>query len=280
MKRLLYAMVFVTLLTILSGCSILKKDSKNMSKKIKIVAYNVEFAKATTPKEVAQHLKREDGDIICFSEVPSREWTALVGKELGMEYNYVGRVASANHIKEYRDKSGKFYGKFKSILSKTPLTESHEMLLNGTGWKPVSVVFAKTIVGSYPILIGSLHVPSGKKDPLNSCSANLAKLIQSYKDETIIITGDYNDLANSAPMQPLYKEGFKNSWIVTDFKLKNEKTWDAKSNKNAGVIDHILYRGPLKAIEAEIIKSKTPPSDHYAIKTTFEISNPLVGLKE
>ena len=145
------------------------------------------------------------------------------------------------------------------------------MLLNGIGWKPVSVVFAKTAINNKPLLIGSLHVPSGIKDPLNSCSANLAKLMTSYKDETIIITGDYNDLANSAPMQPLYKQGFKNSWLVTNCNLENEKTWDTKSEKDAGVIDHILYHGKLKAIETEIIKSNNPPSDHYAISMTFLI---------
>ncbi len=269
MKKWLSTLMLIALLAIMNACTTQKKEFGKMSDTIKIIAYNVEFAKATTPAAVALHLKPENPDIICFSEVPNGAWTALVGKQLGMDYCYVGKVASANHGKKYPDKTGKFSGKFKAILSRTPLTGTHEKLLQGTGWSPVSAVFARTTINDKPLLIGSLHIPSGVKDPLNSCSAHLAKLMTTCDDSRIIITGDYNDRANSAPMQPLYRQGFKNSWLTTNYKLKNEKTWDAKSEKDAGVIDHILYRGTLKAIDTGIIKSDTPPADHYAIFTTF-----------
>lgn len=238
---------------------------------MKIISYNIEYAKATTPEEVAVFLKPENADVICFCEVPNGEWTDLAGKELGMKYSYVGKVASANHEEQYPDKTGKYYGKFKAIISKTPLTETHEELLEGTGWSPVSVVLAGTVISGKPLLIGSLHVPSGVKDTLNSCSADIAKIMDRSKYERIIISGDYNDLTDSEPLQPLYKSGFKNSWLMTDYDWKNEKTWDAKSENSEGVIDHILYRGKLQITNTDIIKSDHPPSDHHAISAEFII---------
>ena len=60
-------------------------------------------------------------DIIGFNEVPDGDWTARVGKVLGMKHCYVGKISSANHKDKY-----------KSILSRTPLqgTAEHEMSLN------------------------------------------------------------------------------------------------------------------------------------------------------
>ena len=240
-----------------------------MASTAKIIAYNIEFAKATHPEAIAQHLQAENPDIICFSEVPNGDWTARVGQCMGMNYSYVGTIASANHEKEYLDKTGKYYGKFKSILSKTPVTDLHEELLEGTGWSPVSIVFARTIINDMSLLIGSLHIPSGIGDPANSCAANLAKLINSYQDERIIICGDYNDLAKAVPLQILYRQSYKNAWLETNYILINQKTCNAKNEESYGVIDHFLYKGSLKAVKTDIIKSGIPQSDHYAITMNF-----------
>lgn len=239
------------------------------SARIKIIAYNIEFAKTTTPGDIALHLKPKAPDIICFSEVPNGEWTALVGKQLDMDYCYVGKVASANHEEDYRDKTGAFYGKYKSILSKTPLYGTEEKTLDSTGWSPVSVVFARTNISGSELLIGSLHIPSGANDPANSSAANLAELMESFGEERIVITGDYNDFVDSEPMKYLYNKGFNNAWQALNYDLVNQKTCNAKSSDYEEVIDHLLYRGALKAVDAEIIKTDNPQSDHYAISTSF-----------
>ena len=160
---------------------------------MKIIAYNIEFAKTTTPQDVALHLKPEMPDVICFSEVPNEDWTALAGAQLAMDYCYVGKVASANHEEDYPDK-----------------------------------------------------------------------------------TGDYNDLVDSEPMQRLYDKGFNNAWQAVDYDLHGQKTCDAKSEKSFGVIDHLLYRGTLKAVDAKIIKADNPQSDHYAISTSFLMAREMI----
>ena len=238
---------------------------------MKIIAYNVEFARSATPDELATFLKHQNPDVICFSEVPNGEWSKLVAKKIGMKYCHVGKIASANHEEKYSDKTGRYYGKYKSILSRTPLVETDEKLLDGIGWSPVSVVLAHTVVCGQRMLIGSLHVPSGIKEPQKSCSAHLAKLMDLYKEENIIVCGDFNDLVNSTPMQALYKKGFKNSWISSDYDLKNVKTCNLRNGEDFGVIDHILYRGKLRNIGASIIKIESLLSDHCAITAEFSM---------
>jgi endonuclease/exonuclease/phosphatase family metal-dependent hydrolase len=246
-----------------------------MQKELKVISYNVEFAKAATPSEIATHLKPHAPDVICFSEVPSGEWwsdkkwTNIVGEQLDMPYSYTGCVASANHLEKCPDKTGEFYGKFKSILSKTPLVDCHERLINGVKWRPVSAVFAKTTIDGKEILISSLHIPTGVESPSESCAADLASLLDNNKSERIIIAGDYNDTPESEPLKVLYKHNLKNPWLALDYDWENDKTRDEEYGQGEGVIDHMLYRGKLQAVKTEIIKSEQPLSDHHAIYTKF-----------
>ncbi|MDE0577505.1 MAG: hypothetical protein OSB39_11205, partial [Opitutales bacterium] len=76
---------------------------------VRVAAYNVEFGKNATPEEIGGMFKPYNLDIIGFNEVPDGDWTARVGKVLGMQYSYVGKISSANHKDKY-----------KSILSRTP----------------------------------------------------------------------------------------------------------------------------------------------------------------
>ena len=77
---------------------------------VRVAAYNVEFGRSTSPEQVGKMFKPFKLDMIGFNEVPDGDWTARVGKVLGMSYSYVGKISSANHKDKY-----------KSILSRTPL---------------------------------------------------------------------------------------------------------------------------------------------------------------
>lgn len=57
---------------------------------LKIIAYNVEFGKNMSPEEMAELLKTENADVICFNEVPAQGWTKIVGDLLGLKYTYEG----------------------------------------------------------------------------------------------------------------------------------------------------------------------------------------------
>ena len=56
----------------------------------RVAAYNVEFGKNASPEEIGKMFKPYDLDIIGFNEVPDGDWTARVGKVLGMKHVYVG----------------------------------------------------------------------------------------------------------------------------------------------------------------------------------------------
>ena len=77
---------------------------------IRVASYNVEFSRSTTPEQVGNMFKPYHLDIIGFNEAPDGDWTARVGKVLGMKYSFVGKISSANHKDKY-----------KTILSRTPL---------------------------------------------------------------------------------------------------------------------------------------------------------------
>ena len=91
------------------------------------------------PKSIGEMFKQYDLDVICFNEVPNGDWTARVGRVLGMDHVHVGKVSSANHRNKY-----------KSILCRFPLYDKSEVAINAKGWKPASLVSAKANIKGVP----------------------------------------------------------------------------------------------------------------------------------
>ena len=92
---------------------------------VRVASYNVEFSKSATPEQIGEMFRPYKLDVIGFDEAPDGDWTGRVGKVLGMEHSYVGKISSANHKDKY-----------KTILSKTPLEGTVEHKLTGRGWNP------------------------------------------------------------------------------------------------------------------------------------------------
>ena len=116
---------------------------------VRVASYNVEFGKNASPEEIGEMFKPYQLDVIGFSEVPGGDWTERVGRILGMEYTYVGEISSANHKDKY-----------KSLLSRTPLTKTHEITIDAKGWAPASMVGAQAIVRRVPIFLYSRNILS------------------------------------------------------------------------------------------------------------------------
>ena len=104
-----YAFFLVVSSLWMAGVSLGRLDS-DKTLHVRVAAYNVEFGKNASPEEIGKMFKPYDLDIIGFNEVPDGDWTARVGKVLGMKHTYVGKISSANHKDKY-----------KSILSRTTL---------------------------------------------------------------------------------------------------------------------------------------------------------------
>ena len=228
---------------------------------IRVASYNVEFSKSATPEQIGEMLKPYKLDIIGFNEAPDGGWTARVGKVLGMEHSYVGRISSANHKDKY-----------KSILSRTPLegTTEHELRTQRRrSWNPASVVRAVTKIDGVSIAFYSLHICSSKENANKGHAYTLAAdILPKETTERVIVVGDFNNNIGDAAMNTIEKAGFRPTWNDLKIDVSKEFTYNAMDpRKSLGVIDHILHNTSAGAnvTDGGIIELKKPLSDHKPI---------------
>jgi len=229
---------------------------------VRVAAYNVEFGRSTSPEQVGKMFKPYNLDIIGFNEVPDGDWTARVGKILGMKHSYVGKISSANHKDKY-----------KSILSRTPFeaTAEHELSVKRKrSWNPASVVQAVTKIDGAEVAIYSLHVCRSTDSHRTGHVYRLAhEVLPKEKKNRVIVLGDFNNNIGDTAMNMLEASGYRVTWKDLKIDVSKEFTYNAlkPEQPNAGVIDHIFYNTGSKAItkSGEIIELKKPLSDHKPV---------------
>ena len=219
--------------------------------KLRVIAYNVACGQWATPEKIAELLKPFNPDLVLLSEVPKanrgkdvKDWSLRVAEALGLEHVHVGASSSAGHKSpKWGDPTGNYGGKFKSILSRTPLSNGKDIEAEGTGWKRAKPLRAETVIGGKKFAIYSLHLPGyahNKKQPTKieayegSKHKALAEHIKAEDDDCeVIVGGDFNEWTEGIVMQSLLK----------DAELEN-----ATKEKS---IDHILYstKSPIKLIK-------------------------------
>ncbi len=223
---------------------------------VRVASYNVEFGKSATPEQIGEMFKPYKLDIIGFDEAPDGDWTARVGKVLGMQYSFVGKISSANHKNKY-----------KTILSRTPLEGNEEHKLTGRGWNPASVVRAVTKIDGVSFAFYSLHIcKSGAND--GHAHSLATKVLPEEATKRVIVVGDYNNNIGDAAMKTVEGAGFRPTWNDLKIDLSKEFTYNAQNPKNnLGVIDHILFNSlsGAQATAGGIIELEKPLSDHKPI---------------
>ena len=135
--------------------------------KLRVVAYNVACGQWATPEQIAEFLKPLNADIVLLSEVPKvsrgkkvKDWSQRLGDALGLGHVRVGMVSSANHkAPTWGDVTGNYGGKFKSVLSRAPLMEGKDLLLEGSGWARASAFRVETEINGRKLALYSLHSP-------------------------------------------------------------------------------------------------------------------------
>ena len=234
-----------------------KSNLRAPSIEMRLAAYNVLFGNWGSPKRIGEMFKPYNLDIIGFSEVPDGDWTALVGKELGMDYAYVGKISSANHE-----------DKFKSILSRTPLFNLHEIEINAEGWGPASMVGAETEINGTNLLIYSLHIPGRpyfSETANGSASEFIANtVLPKIKNKRFVIMGDLNNLLGDAPLKLLEDKGMRSTWADLKIDVKQKSTHQhIETGTESGVIDHIYYNTTMDAqvLDGGIINDANNPPD-------------------
>ena len=242
---------------------------------VRVAAYNVEYGKSTTPEQVGKMFKPYKLDIIGFNEVPDGNWTARVGKVLGMQHSYVGKISSANHKDKY-----------KSILCRTPFEATAEYELSverRRSWNPASVVKAVTKIDGVAVAFYSLHICRSTDSDKTGHAYRLAKeVLPKEKTNRVIVLGDFNNNMGDTAMNMLEASGYKPSWKDLKIDVSKEFTYNALDPKyNSGVIDHILYSNfqDTKVIDGGIIELKKPLSDHKPVWAELAFPQVLKKLK-
>lgn len=242
---------------------------------IRVASYNVEFSRSATPEQIGEMFKPYKLDIIGFDEAPDGDWTARVGKVLGMQYSFVGKISSANHKDKY-----------KSILSRTPLegTTEHELRVQRRrSWNPASVVRAVTEIDGVSIAFYSLHISGSREDEDNGHAYKLAtEILPKETTERVIVVGDYNNNIGDAAIKTIEKAGFRPTWKDLKIDVSKEFTYNAQNPEvSHGVIDHILYNtsAGAKATDGGIIELEKPLSDHKPIWAEIAFPRKLMKVK-
>ncbi len=254
--------------------------------KLRVVAYNVACGQWATPERIAKELKDLKPDIVLLSEVPKanrgkkvEDWSRRLADALDLDHVEVGTVSSANHkAPQWGDLTGDYGGKFKSVLSRTPLTKGKDFLPEGSGWGRASAFRVETEINGRKFALYSLHLPGfahHKRQPTQVASWEGSKqrgLAERINKEDasfdVIVGGDFNEWTDGLVMRSL---------------LKTTKMKTATQEKS---IDHILYStnkgmkllqtgrdwGP-KNQNKENKKAEGCLSDHPWVWGEFEISN-------
>ena len=208
------------------------KGNLSANTKIRFATYNVLFGLWAKPESVGKMFKPYNLDVICFNEVPHGNWTLRVGSELGMKHVHVGKVSSANHKDKY-----------KSILSRFPLLDKSEVVFDSKGWKPASVVTARTNIKGVPLTLYSTHIP-GQPDVENSAASFIAKkMLSNSHDDNLFVLGDFNNLLFEGALKAFKEAGMKSIWRGLSINTDGISTHrHIESGNESGVIDHIFYR--------------------------------------
>jgi len=229
---------------------------------MKIISLNIEFAKSTTLERTAGAFKALQPDAVLFNEVPGGDWTARVGVELGMPHAYCGKISSANHVDKY-----------KSILSRTPLVDSRETLVEGKGWNPISVVRAKTEVAGITVALYALHIPGQAEREGSACEFLAHEIMQDESCENVVAGGDYNNLPEDEALTAMLDAGFRSMWRELGIDTSLLFTHNAMNpEQRSGVIDHFFLRsdGDLGIVAGGVIELDEPLADHKPIWIELE----------
>ncbi|MBQ0069837.1 MAG: endonuclease/exonuclease/phosphatase family protein [Bacteroidales bacterium] len=166
---------------------------------------------------------------------------------------------------------------------------AYDVVVNGHKLRLISVHLQsyglsneeKGIMGAAPqdtlsIMPGSKLEHMSFTDKLNrafSLRASDALALREAIDrgpQTVIVCGDFNDVAGSYAYRTVMGDDMNDSWAQAG----RGYAWTFALHRFYFKIDHILYRGPLQAVDAKVY-NKLPltytASDHYPQVTKFEI---------
>lgn len=235
--------------------------------RIRIANFNAGSGINCSPDKAAKILFPYNFDIVCFNDIPQGNWIERVGMILGLDYYFIGKVSSANQKNRY-----------KGILSKYPIRNTNEYILNSTGWKPASIINGIIEKNSNLFAIYSLQI-AGSDGEKNSYANMIAtNIIQRIKNTRAIVAGDCDNTPDDEAMKLFDNAGMDNIWNDVDVDKNKESTSFLSKNINKGITDHILYSkmSLSHTLKAGIIEVNPNIAEHKIIWAVLEFPPPRV----
>jgi len=273
-NKIIEVQALLLFLIMLFSVDLNSQENKNRENpiKLKVAAYNVEFSDKGTAEEIGQALKPYDFDVVCFVEAPDGDWVEKVGRAMDLRYSVVGKYSTAGHKDKY-----------KTILSRTPLSDQGEVLMSDTLH---TATRALTTIKGKKIAIYSVHFPFGWRDQAHidetthKISTFIDYLKESPADEIPLVIGDLNFILSTKEKESPYYEMFRKlgmdaSWGDLGIDVTGLSTMvKSRTEPRPGgrVIDHIIYpTDKVKAVEGQIIEMDRPLADHKPVWALLEI---------
>ncbi|CAG7625196.1 endonuclease/exonuclease/phosphatase family protein [Paenibacillus allorhizosphaerae] len=159
-----------------------------------------------------------------------------------------------------------------AVLSKYPILESHNYYLSSFGLEQRGLLETKISVNGATVYFYTTHLGTVEQ---RLTQVNEILNITSARTGTKIITGDFNSVPTSAPIQTMktvYKDGFADQ----------NNAYTAPSNAPNARIDYIFTSDNVSLTNKSVITSNPVASDHLPIIGTVVLTpdSPLYnGLK-
>lgn len=141
-------------------------------------------------------------------------------------------------------------------------------------------------VGGEPLCIFNTHFDVyGSRARLESARLLRQRMQTIAPGMACIITGDFNDVPESAPYRLLLADGFIDTYRAThaDIRANDDGT---RHNYHGGMggprIDWIVTTPGLRAVQVEIIRTNRDgkyPSDHYPVAAVLKLPAPLAQVE-
>ncbi len=254
---------------------------------LRVMSFNVRYPAKTDGPNVWENrrdllvatIREKDPDIIGTQELFNQQGMHIVVAL--PQYTWFGVCRRGAHLDEHmgviykreklrRLESGNFW------LSETPDVPG-SMSWNVNLPRMVTWALFETRPGRRRFYYFNTHLPHRREDEaarLNCARLIAERLARLPKKVPVILTGDFNAPANGE-VYKVFADALQDAWGTALRRSGPENTFNGFSGATGGPrIDWILYRGRVKALEAETVtrnENGRYPSDHYPVLAVLEL---------
>ena len=243
--------------------------AESINDTLTVITYNIHHGRGIDGNidlnRIANVINQSKADIAALQEVDIKtersgniDILQILSEKTGLEHTAFGLNLEFD---------GGMYGN--AILSKYPIETYQNHHYKNISDEQRGVLTAVIRVKEFPILFLNTHLDhTADDDSERVLYAEMIRdeIIPLFKDQSIILAGDLNDIPGSTTYQIINNQ-LHDSWILG--KYEDGFTIPVKNPEKR--IDYIFYSGNLKPIDAEVIRSKA--SDHLPVVVKFMYSN-------